>query len=106
VSDVVERVLVALNERDLDAFVACYTADATIGDGHERIAASGHEELRVRYGGMFERFPELHVEPGWRTSVGDFVVQEETITGRSGHERHVAIYLIADGLIARERLIA
>jgi hypothetical protein len=106
VSDVVERVLTALNERDIDAFVGCYTPDATIGDGHERIVAAGHDELRARYGGMFERFPELHVEPGWRTSVGDFVVQEETVTGRSGHERHVAIYLIADGLIARERIVA
>jgi hypothetical protein len=106
VSDVVERVLAALNERDLDAFVACYTSDATIGDGYDRIRASGHDGLRAIYRGMFERFPTLHVEPGWRTSVGDFVVQEETVTGRSGHERHVAIYLIADGLIARERLVA
>lgn len=105
-SDVVDRVLAALNERDLDAFVACYASDATIGDGHERIAAAGHDELRTRYAAMFERFPEIHVEPGWRTEVGDFVVQEETVTGRKGHERHVAVYLIDDGLIARERLIA
>ena len=104
--DVVDRVLEALNTRDLDAFVACYTPDATIGDGYERIVATGHDELRSRYGSMFERFPELHVEPGPRTSVGDFVLQEETVTGRSGHERHVAVYLIADGLIARERIIA
>ena len=105
-SDVVDRVLEALNARDLEAFVACYTSDATIGDGHERIVATGHAELHTLYGSMFERFPELHVEPGLRTSVGDFVLQEETVTGRSGHERHVAIYLIADGLIARERIIA
>ena len=105
-SDVVDRVLAALNDRDIDAFVACYGSDATIGDGYERIVATGHDELRARYGSMFERFPELHVEPGWRTSVGDFVVQEETVTGRSGHERHVAVYLIADGVIARERIVA
>ena len=105
-SDVVDRVVAALNERDLEAFVACYTQDATIGDGYERIVASGRDELRTRYGGMFERFPELHVEPGRRTSVGDSVVQEEAVTGRSGHERHVAVYLLADGLIARERIIA
>lgn len=105
-SDVVDRVLAALNERDLDAFVACYTPDATIGDGHDRIAATGHDELRTRYGAMFERFPDIHVQAGWRTTVGDFVVQEETVTGRKEHERHVAVYLIADGLIAKERLFA
>ena len=105
-SDVVERVVAALNERDLDAFVGCYAADATLGDGYERIRATGHDEFRAIYGAMFERYPELHVEPGWRTSVGEFVVQEETVTGRGGHERHVAIYLVVDGLIARERIVA
>jgi hypothetical protein len=106
VSDVVDRVLAALNQHDLDAFVACYASDATIGDGYDRIAATGHDELRALYAGMFERFPELQVEPGWRTAVGNFVVQEETVTGRSGHERHVAVYLLVEGLIARERLFA
>ena len=105
-SDVVERVLEALNRRDLDAFVACYTPDATIGDGHDRIRASGHDEFRAVYGAMFEQYPNLRVEPGWRTTVGEFVVQEETVTGREGHRRHVAIYLVVGDRIARERLIA
>jgi hypothetical protein len=55
---------------------------------------------------MFERYPELHVERGWRTAVGEFVIQEETITGRGDHQRHVAVYLLQHGVIARERLIA
>jgi hypothetical protein len=59
VSDVVDRVLAALNEHDLDAFVACYAPDATIGDGYDRIAATGHGELRALYAGMFERFPSF-----------------------------------------------
>jgi hypothetical protein len=53
VSDVVERVVEALNARDLDAFV----------------------------------------------------VQEERVTRRGEPERHVAVYLVHDGLIARERVI-
>lgn len=105
-SDVVDRVVTALNEHDLDAFVDCYASDATIGDGREQIRATGHGEIRALYGAMFERYPSLRVEPGWRTTVGEFVVQEETVTGRGGHERHVAIYLIVDGVIARERIIA
>lgn len=105
-SDVVDRVLAALNAHDLDAFVACYSDDATIGDGREQIRAFGHGEFRTLYGAMFARYPSLHVEAGWRTAVGEFVVQEETVTGRGGHERHVAVYLIVDGLIARERIIA
>jgi hypothetical protein len=106
VTDVVDRVVAALNARQIEDFVACYAADASLEDGYDRVAACGHSELRARYAAMFDKYPELHVEAGWRSSVGAFVVQEETVTGRNGDELHVAIYLIADGVIARERLIA
>ncbi len=105
-SDVVDRVVAALNAGDVEAFVACYAPDATIEDGYDRVAARGHEELRERYGRMFEQHPGIRVEPGRRTHAGDFVVQEESVTGRAGHEFHVAVYLLRDGLIARERLFA
>lgn len=105
-SDVVDRVLEALNAHDVEAFVACYTEDGTIENGYGKIAASGHEELRTMYGAMFDAYPDIRVEPGWRTQVGDFVVQEESVTGRRGHETHVAVYQLVDGLIGRERLFA
>ena len=105
-TDVVERVLEALNARDLEAFVACYARDATIEDGHDHVAARGHDELRTRYGAFFEAYPSLHVEASWRTTVGPFVVEEETVTGRGEPQRHMAVYLIRDGLITRERLIS
>ena len=68
-SDVVNPVVTALDDYDLDAFVECYTQDATIGDGREQIRARGHNEFRA-------------------------------------HERHVAIYLVVDDVIARERIVA
>ncbi len=103
---VVDRVVAALNAHDVDAMIACYGEDATIEDGYDRVGVRGHDDMRARYSAMFERFPELRVEPAWRTDVGAFVVQEETVTGRGDHERHVAVYLVQDGVIARERLIA
>jgi hypothetical protein len=105
-TDVVDRAIAALNEKDIDAFVACYADDATIENGYDEVRARGHDELRERFGPMFERFPDLRVEVGRRTSVGEFVVCEETVTGRGDHERHVGVYLIRDGVIARERIIA
>lgn len=105
-SDVVDRVVAAMNARDVESFVTCYAEDATIEDGYDRVGIRGRDELRERYGAMFERFPALHIEPGWRTTVGEFVVQEETVEGRGGHTRHVAVYLIRGGVIARERLVA
>ncbi len=105
-SGVVDRVLAALNAQDLDAFLACYARDATIEDGHDEVLARGHEELRVRYSAMFARFPGVHIEAGWRTVVGEFVVEEETVTGRGERSRHVAVYLVRDEAIVRERLVA
>lgn len=102
--NVVDRVLAALNARDIDAFVACYAPDATIENGYEQVAARGHDELRTKYGAMFEGYPDVHIEAGWRSQVGNFVVQEETVTGRRGHERHVAVYQVENDLIVRERL--
>ena len=103
---VVDRVIEALNAQDVDAFVACYGPDATIEDGYDRVRVRGREAMRDRYAALFEQYPDVRVEPGWRTEVGEFVVQEETVTGRAGHERHVAVYQIENGVIVRERLIA
>ncbi|HEY6962143.1 MAG TPA: nuclear transport factor 2 family protein [Gaiellaceae bacterium] len=103
---IVDRVIAAIADKDVDAFVACYTEDATIEDGHDHVIARGHDELRERYQPMFEQYPDIEIRTGWRTTVGDFVVEEETVSGRGPEEeRHVAVYLIRDGKIARERLV-
>lgn len=104
-SDVIDRLLAALNAHDVDAFVACYAEDATIENGHDKVVARGHDELRGRYGPMFEESPDVRVESLSRTEVGPFVVQEERVTGRGEPQRHVAVYLVEDGVIARERLL-
>jgi len=105
-STVIDRVLIALNTRDLEAFVACYDAEATIEDGNDRVLARGHFEIRNRYGPMFENFPALHVEPLGRWTVGSFVVQEERVAGRTTEsEHHIAIYQLNNELIVRERLL-
>jgi uncharacterized protein (TIGR02246 family) len=106
VSDVIDRVVAALNAGDVEAFVACYAPDATIENGHDDVRARGHDELRARFGPMFEAHPDVRVEPVSRVDVGEFVVQHERVTGRGAHEVHVAVYLVQDGLISRERLIA
>jgi hypothetical protein len=103
--DVLDRVLEALNARDLDAFVDCYTEDATIERDFDNVVVRGHAELRARYGEMFERFPELHVEPLYRLETGTFVVRHEEVTGRGEPERHSAHYQLRDGRIAREVLL-
>ena len=104
-SDVVDRVLAALNAHDIDAFVACYADDATIENGQDEVFARGKTQLHTNYGQMFEQLPDVRVEAISRIDVGEFVVQEEVVTGRGEPQRHVAIYLVRDDLIQRERLL-
>jgi hypothetical protein len=104
-TDVIDRVLVALNAGDIDAFVDCYTEDATIENGYDEVMARGHDELRSKYGGMFEQLPDIRIEALARTRVAQFVVQEERVTGRGEPERHVAVYELQDDRIRRERLL-
>lgn len=105
-STVIHRVLAALNEHNLEAFVACYDPEATIEDGNDQVLAHGHLEIRNRYGPMLETYPALHVEPLGQWKVGSFVVQEERVTRRAAEsDHHVAVYQLANELIVRERLL-
>jgi hypothetical protein len=103
---VIDRVIEALNAHDIDRFVSCYAGDATIENGYDEVLVRGHGGLRSRYGAMFEAMPDVRVEVLARIETGEFVVQEEVVTGRAPKpERHVAVYLVRDDLIARERLV-
>lgn len=103
-ADPVDRVIDALNARDLDAFVACYAADATI-EGNEVILARGTAEIRARYEPMLAAASAVRIEPLGRFAAGAYVCQQERVTGRDpGPTTHLALYEIRDGLIARERL--
>jgi hypothetical protein len=106
VSDVVDRVLAALNAHDLEAFVACYDENATIEDGDGNVLARGRSEIRSRYGPILAAFPSLRVEALSRQQAGRYVVQEETVAGRAPEEeRHLAVYQLEGNAIVRERLL-
>jgi len=103
---VVDRLYAALNAHDVDGFVACYTPDATIEDGHDTILARGQAGLRERLDAMLEEHPAARWEPLTRIGVGPFVVQQEEVVGRSGPAKKVCVYLLDGDLIARERVLA
>jgi hypothetical protein len=104
--DPVEAHVQAYNERDLNRFVACYSPDCVIEDGLGAVVARGHADLRARFGPLFEANPELHCEILHRVRVGEYVVDEEHITGRYGREQHsVVVSYVSGGLIDHQRFI-
>jgi hypothetical protein len=104
--DPVEAHVRAYNERDLNRFVASYAADCIIEDARGTVVARGHADLRARFGRIFDENPELHCEILHRARVGEYVVDEEHITGRYGGEQYgVVVSHISGGVIDHQRFI-
>lgn len=104
--DPVQGQLEAYNTRDLERFLTCYSTDVTIEDGAGNLLMHGHEAMRQRYGPMFSANPDLCCRIVSRIRIGEYVVDEERITGRGPDELHaVAIYRVAGELITHVRFL-
>ena len=105
---VVDRQLAAYNAHDVEAFMICYTPDCVIEDGAGARLLTGHGEMRPRYQTLFANSPKLHCKIASRICIGDYVIDEECITGREPDLRHaVVIYCIdkASGQISHVRFL-
>jgi hypothetical protein len=109
--DPVQEQLDAYNARDLERFLACYSSDAVLEDAGGRRLMEGREAMRAAYGTLFANSPTLHAKVPNRIRVGEFVIDEERVSGLNlpgmPSEMHAAvIYRIRDGLIVNVRLLA
>ena len=109
--DPVQEQLDAYNARDLERFLACYGEDAVVEDAAGQRLMDGREALRATYGALFANSPELRAVVPTRIRVGDFVIDEERVTGLNlpglPPAMHAAVvYRVRDGLIVQVRLLA
>ena len=107
-SDPVARQVSAYNRRDLDAFLECYAADVVIENARGDVVMDGRAAMRAAYGELFADSPALHVEIATRIRIGEYVIDEEIVTGRRASPeamRVAAIYHVGDGVIDRARFI-
>lgn len=100
---IVQRQLDAYDAGDIDAFVATYTEDVEIYDHPATLRMQGRDALRETYGRLFTEAPDLKTHIATRIVRGDFVVDDETVTGvpGGGTRGAIAIYQVRDGLIAK-----
>lgn len=93
----------AYNDRDIDAFAACYAEGVRIWDLHAgTLRFEGRAELRRRYGAQFEAHPDLHARLDSRVIVGATAADRETVRGLAPDGAQVealAIYEVRDRLI-------
>ncbi len=101
-----QRQLNAYNARDLAAFCAPYSDDVQIVDLDSKEQTHGKEAFKARYKGSFNKMPKAHCQLVKRMVVGNFVLDEESITDTGGDPIHaVAIYEVKNGKIAVVRFI-
>ena len=106
---IVQAQVDSYNARDLERFINYYSPDIVILDGEGNQMTKGHESMRQLYAGLFEQSPKLHAEIKTRITSGQYIIDEERITGfnlkGSPSEMHAAVvYRISDGKITRVQM--
>ncbi len=102
--EIVQEQLDAFNALDIDALLKFYAPDAQVIEQQTgRPLASGAAQLRQRFAARFRGAPELQATVVDRTTLGDYVIDREKITGASDGKtvEDVLIYEVKDGLIRR-----
>ncbi len=103
---VVQAFIDAVNARDVDRVVGCFSVDAVLQGDVENILAEGEKALREHFGGFISQSPDLHVEIPSLIHVGSWVVEVEYTTGlvldKPVPDFHIiSAYHVKDGKIAR-----
>ena len=105
-TDPVDAHVEAYNARDVERFLACYAPDCVIEDARGNVLMHGHDEMRAHFERVFGESPQLHCAIAHRVRVGEYVVDEERITGRVGGDQHgVVISHVAGDVIDHQRFV-
>ncbi len=71
----------AYNRHDLETFLSYYAPDVVTEDGTGEVMMQGQDTMRQLYGTLFAQSPDLRAEVLTRIRVGNYVIDEEHITG-------------------------
>jgi len=109
-ADIVDAQVKAFQGRDLESFLACYSANAVIKDADGNVMMSGIDSLRRMYTQLFHDSPRLAVQIPNRMAISEYVVDEERIEGfnLAGYPPTIhalAVYRITGGTIHEVTLL-
>jgi hypothetical protein len=101
--DLAQIQLNAYNAKDVETFVRAYSPDVEVYKFPDSLLYTGREKMYKIYKEFFEKAPELHCRLVGRSTLGNFVIDREVVTGipEKGELNAVAIYEISGGLIRK-----
>lgn len=99
----VQKQVNGYNARNIDAFLEPYAENVELYMFPNKLISKGKDTMRKDYSEMFEKLPELHCEIKNRIVNGNFIIDQESISGMRKGEKVVAsaIYEIKDGKISK-----
>ena len=105
-TDVVDVQIEAYRAKDVERFLSYYADDASVVLFDGTTMMKDKEVMREQYGKLFADSPDLRVVIANRVAAGEFVVDEEHLTG--GHAEGMpaemtalCVYRVVEGKIAR-----
>ena len=107
IQDIVQQQVNAYNAQDIEAFLATYSPGIKIYNHPDSLRISGLDEMRQRYGSLFQKTPSLHVKIVNRIVLGNYIIDREKVTGftNSRVKHAVVTYYVHDGLIQKVWII-
>jgi len=109
-ADVVDAQIEAYRARDVERFLSYYADDASVVSFDGTAMFADKQAMREQYGKLFADSPELNVKIANRMATGDFVVDEEHLSGFRFGEMPtevtaLSVYRVTDGKIAKLMLL-
>jgi uncharacterized protein (TIGR02246 family) len=111
VTEIIDAQVEAYRDRDVERFLSYYADDVSVVlfDGTPQFPDKA--AMREAYGKLFANSPDLRVTIANRIAAGDFVVDEEHISGfhfpgMPTELRSAVVYRVTDGKIAGVMLLS
>lgn len=100
--------LEAYNKRDIEAFANAFSDTVKVYRQPGVLTYQGRDELRKRYGQMFENTPDLHCQLVNRIVAGNVVIDHERVLFSKDQPRKeaIAVYRISNNKIVEVSFIS
>jgi hypothetical protein len=105
--NLIDTLLAAYNQHDVEAFVRCYADPVTWRGPDGATAPRTRAQMRASFSSLFAQSPDLRARVTQRIQLGQWVIDVEEVSGLLGQDlSSVVIYRVVDGLVVEVIVLA